>query len=832
MCRKSALLRAAVGLGCAFGLSSPGFTQEAATADRESGVQASGETLDEMLSTTTPSVNESSVDEQSLPADNLAPSAESSRRNSQSRLVEEIIVTAQKREENVQDVPITVQAFSEGMLDALGIESTRDLQFVAPSLNYGEFVGYSIIFMRGVGTDAFLTADPSITTYVDGVYLPFSFGQTADFGSIDRVEVLKGPQGTLFGRNAVGGAIAVYTADPSFDEASLNLSASYGRFNDAVLKGEANIPLTDTLAVSISGNYHRNDFHYEGTYGRDPSRIQRPFVPEVGRGYRVKTLWQPTDDLDVMLAHAYNEFNGFSTSVTPVVEPTLLSRLARGLLRPGGDPIPQPDYRADLDVAGLGYYSDLTYGRIAYFPGPVDIKLFGSYQYTGNYQFYDFDGSDTPLAEFNSPTRDGSGVRAATAELQFTSTAGSPLSDLFQWVAGIYYFDSQAGFRDPAILYLNSIDPLTNLLLNNPLFDILDPTPLGFLRDLVNLSPTGEVGFTSGVGTESISGYFQLTTFLTDSFSLTLGGRYQSEYREANESGTWIRQANGNFINLIDRRPQDFTTDSFSPRVAFEMRPMDGLLAYASYQEATKSATYNAVNIYDTIDFVDPEELTAYEVGVKTDLLDGFRFNAAAWLYKQRDIQTQFVSLLKGGAVSFETAGAAESKGIEFDINWLVFPEIVDDLVIIASGAYVDATYSAYPNASGFNQTTGLLQQNLDFTGNRVPQAAKFTGSLQLNKTFRIPSLNSSMELGADYYYNDGFFWTAQNVEASREPSYSTIGARISWFYEPADLRVTAFGTNIADERYSLQTFTTDFGVVRYQALPSVYGVRLEVNFR
>src|SRR5690606_1102116 len=114
---------------------------------------------------------------------------------------------------------------------------------------------------------------------------------------------------------------------------------------------------------------------------------------------------------------------------------------------------------------------------------------------------------------------------------------------------------------------------------------------------------------------------------------------------------------------------------------------MDGLLAYASYQEATKSATYNAVNIYDTIDFVDPEELTAYEVGVKTDLLDGFRFNAAAWFYKQRDIQTQFVSLLKGGAVSFETAGAAESKGIEFDINWLVFPDTFDDLVIIASGA-------------------------------------------------------------------------------------------------------------------------------------------------
>lgn len=94
--------------------------------------------------------------------------------------------------------------------------------------------------------------------------------------------------------------------------------------------------------------------------------------------------------------------------------------------------------------------------------------------------------------------------------------------------------------------------------------------------------------------------------------------------------------------------------------------------------------------------------------------------------------------------------------------------------MVIASAAYVGAKYTSYPHASGFQQTTGLLQQNLDFTGNRVPQAAKYTGSLQLNKTFRISNWSSSIEVGGDYYYNDGFFWTAQNVEASREPSYNS----------------------------------------------------------
>lgn len=757
---------------------------------------------------------------------------------SRSRLVEEIIVTAQKREENAQDVPITIQAFSAGMLDALGVKTTQDLQSVTPSLNYGEFVGYSIIFLRGVGTDAFLTADPSVTTYVDGVYLPFSFGQTSDFGAIERVEVLKGPQGTLFGRNAVGGAIAVYTADPDLEELSLDLSTSYGEFSDLILKGTANIPVTDTFAISISGNYHKNDFHYDGTYGDDPSRIKRPFGPEVGRGYRVKTLWRPVESFELMAAHAYNEFNGFSTSVTPVIVPTPLSLGAALVLNPPGtDRLPQPDYQADLDVAGLGYYSKLTYGRIGIFPGPVDIKLYGSHQYTGNYQFYDFDGSTTPIAEFNSPTRDGSGVDADTAELQILSNEETPFSDRVQWVAGAYYFKSQAGFRDPALLYLNVVDPVINAA--NGFFDLLDRLEnpaVDSLLSILRQSPSGAVGFTSGVATDSIAGYAQMTLKFTDWMSLTLGGRYQEEDREVNESGTWIQQLNGDFIKLIDRRDQDDTTTSFSPKAALEFRLADGLLMYGSYQEATKSGTFNAVNIYDTIDFVKPEKLKAYEIGAKTDLFDGVRFNIAGWFYKQKDLQTQFVSLLKGGAVSFETAGAAESKGVEFDLNWQVLPDVVDDLVLIAGGAYVDATYTSYPNASGFEQaegpTRGLLRQNYDFSGNRVPQAAKYTGSVQLNKTFFLSSMSSAIEVGADYYYNDGFFWTAQNVDPSRERSYSTVGARVSWLYEPNGLRVTAFGTNITDNDHNLQLFTTDFGVVRHQAKPSIYGLRVEVSFR
>lgn len=770
-----------------------------------------------------------------LPVPEALPAVPNARTDSKSRLVEEIIVTAQKRAENAQDVPITIQAFSAAKLDALGVQNTQDLALVTPSLNFGEFVGYSIIFMRGVGTNAFLTADPSIATYVDGVYLPFSFGQTADFGSIERVEVLKGPQGTIFGRNAVGGAISVYTKDPSTDAATLDLSTSYSRFNDTIVKGTANLPVTDTFAVSVSGNYHRNDFYYHGRYGTDTGQEYAPngrsYGPELGRGVRVKAMWTPSEQFDVMGAYAYNDFNGYSTSVTPNIDPSPLTKLLAAAV-PGDANIPG-NYEANLNEAGLGYFSRLAYGRINYRPGPVDIKLSGSHQYTGNYQFYDFDGTSARIAEFDSAQGDGSGVKATTAELQLTSNRDTPFSRVFDWVAGAYYFDSQAGFRKPATLYLNVVDPVTNLLGKlTQLGATLDQlTGLNTLENLIGQSPTGRIGFSSGVGTTSYSGYAQGSIHFTDWLALTLGGRYQSEKRDANESGTWLEKTNGDFLKIINRRPQSATTNSFSPKISIELHPTDNILTYISYQTATKSGTYNTVNIYDTIDYVKPEKITAYEVGAKTTLFGTLQLNGAVWYYEQKNLQTQFVSLLKGGAVTFQTAGAAKSKGVEFDANWLAFPNLVDDFVVIASGAYVDATYSSYPNASGFDETTGILRNNYDFTGNRVPQAPKFTGTVQLNKTFQIDRLSSALEVGTDFYYNSGFFWTSQNSSDSKQGNYQTLGAHLSWLYQPTNVRVTVFGSNLTNQRYNKQEFTADFGTVRFQAAPVEYGMRLELSF-
>ncbi len=199
-----------------------------------------------------------------------------------SELLEEIVVTAQKREQNLSVVPISIQAFTPEALAARGIDSQLGLTRAVPSLDVGSQAGYATIFLRGIGTEAFLTADPSIASYVDGVYFPFSPTFIQDFAGVERVEVLKGPQGTLFGRNAVGGAISVTSKAPDFSERSTTFDITAGRFNLVKPRIYTNVPVTDHFAVNLSAYYSHSDYYLDGETAGKPLRQQ------IDQGVRAK----------------------------------------------------------------------------------------------------------------------------------------------------------------------------------------------------------------------------------------------------------------------------------------------------------------------------------------------------------------------------------------------------------------------------------------------------------------------------------------------------------------------------------------------------------------
>ncbi|HEY1075412.1 MAG TPA: TonB-dependent receptor plug domain-containing protein, partial [Fontimonas sp.] len=196
--------------------------------------------------------------------------------------LEEIVVTAQKREQSLQEVPIAVSAFTDFQLDSRGIVSVKDLGTAVPGLQFTDLAGYNLIYLRGVGTDAFIpAADPSIATYLDGVYFPSAHNMVQSFGALERIEVLRGPQGALFGRNSTGGAINIFTRTPG-QEKEVSVQASYARFDDLKTRAHVSLPFGDRVAASFSGFYNREDNYYTLDNGN------KELPQEIGKGGRVR----------------------------------------------------------------------------------------------------------------------------------------------------------------------------------------------------------------------------------------------------------------------------------------------------------------------------------------------------------------------------------------------------------------------------------------------------------------------------------------------------------------------------------------------------------------
>ena len=285
----------------------------------------------------------------------LAQEEKKERARGSNRLLEEVVVVAQKRTEDAQDVPISLAAFSSEKLDAMGIDDPKDLAQFTPGMYYGQTVNFSVIYIRGVGSDAFLPdSDPSVATYIDGIYYPFANGQSQAFGAVERVEVLKGPQGTLFGRNSTGGAINIITKSPGVDP-EVSVLASKESFDSTNLRLHGSLPITDWLAASLSYTKAEADNYYDGTRG-DGAGGSEAFPKEESEGYRLKNRFSPTENIDLNLAYIKFDQYGVSSTAMPNVAPSVLAQTL-------GTQAETREYYVDVDVPS--YFSldnDVFYG--------------------------------------------------------------------------------------------------------------------------------------------------------------------------------------------------------------------------------------------------------------------------------------------------------------------------------------------------------------------------------------------------------------------------------------------------------------------------------------
>jgi iron complex outermembrane recepter protein len=748
------------------------------------------------------------------------------RRPRTSRVVEEIVVTAQKREEMLDDVPISVAAFSGDKLEAMGVDGPIDLPQITPGMQYDSLVGYSVVYLRGVGTEIFLpNSDPSVATYIDGIYLPFSHGAATDFGKLERIEILKGPQGTLFGRNATGGAINVVSAKPNQERLEGSLSYEVGDLDTRNFKGYVSGPLTDTLSASLSVIANQADNQY-----RRPDDSRFPDFPQERLlGVSAKLNWEISETLGLTLNGMTTRQNGLNSVVT-----TSFDVKPAGLLL-GVRESPEPyvtDPDDDIHFRGA---SDVGFGELRWSPGLFNVKLLGSFQDISTDVSFDFEGSSADLINFHPKDQ---GAAITTAELQFLSEEGGWMTELFgrrlQWIAGVYYFRSDdAGFRDLEV-------PVGDGLLAFPGLDAL----IDQIGELLGIPlPSGaDLQLTALVDTVAYAAFAQFTYDLSDRLALTLGARWQDEERELHTATTNLLNSDGTTTRLLTFPDRQRQTTQLSPKATLDFKFGDDGLAFLSWQRGLKSGTFNIVNIYTVAGEVEPEELTNYELGIKGSLGGGsFRYGAGLFQNDIDDLQVLFISVQSGGAVTIENAGKARIQGFDMDLQWQPLPQSLPGLVVTASGALLDGEYLEYENGSGFDENTGVffggtglvvgggVLPGRDFSGNQTVRTPKYSYNVGLSYTFDAPG--GVVELGGSTYYNDGYFFSAQNKDSVSQPSYTIYNARASYLHERSGVRLTIFGKNLGDELYWYNQFETDFNTIGTLAPQRYVGARIDWRF-
>lgn len=524
--------------------------------------------------------------------------------------LQEVVVTAQRRSESLQQVPIAVSAVTGAQLTQRGLTDSESLAQAVPNLDITQNGTTLTLYMRGVGSNA---SDPndesSVAFYVDGVYMASPLANLFDFNNIDHVEVLKGPQGTLFGRNATGGVIQVITKDPK-STPSGEASVSYGDYNTVGATAYFTDGIAPNLAADLAAVFHDN---IDG-YGYDINLHDRIMRRE-DFAVRSKWLWTPTATTTVRLTADYDMVRSDGTPY----------QLAPGVIGADGVTSYPGPYRTDTNEKNLGN-SD-NWGLSARVDQDFGVaRLVSITAYRDITGLYDLDEDSTPAPIVNSYIHQL--ARNFSQEVQLLS----PTQSRLQWVLGAYYFNATYAY-----------DPIT-------------------IGGLAAGGPTAAENIFAWQYTRSASIYGQATYEIFADTKLTAGLRYTDEQQQTH---SFITDGG---VTILTPPDQTQTTDKPTWRLALDHQFTHDILGYVSYNRGMKSGGYNLIN--PLAPGYHPEVLDAYEVGLKSEFFHHLaRINVASFYYNYKDIQVQNIE-----AGSVNTVNAASAKVYGFDGDFMVMP--------------------------------------------------------------------------------------------------------------------------------------------------------------
>ena len=710
----------------------------------------------------------------------------------QSGQIEDIIVTAQRRSESAQDVPISLQSFSSDQLARTAVRATEDLTSVVGGMLVQPTAARPAVFIRGVGTNSSNTT-PAVLTFVDGVYYPF--GQSMEFANVSSLEVLKGPQGTLFGRNATGGVIQITTKPPS-ETPGAKVEFGYGNYETVEASAYVTGGLASGLAMDASVRYtHQNEGYGTNVFNGDDVFFMNKFAA------RSRLRASLSDDTHVTLVGDYSNVEGtVGTTVAPAFGYSPV--FAGGQLRFRG---PGQFYPGDYDInAGPrtpGFVSE-EWGASGTFEtqfSDITFRSITAYRESEEHINIDFDG--TPAAgtilTINRDPR-----TAFTQELQLLSGNGGP----FQWVAGLFYYHSKAHMRS---------------------FDLdlrIAPAPVLAGACGAPVTACRRQAFSTDTD-ESIAAYAQGTYEILPGTKLTLGARYTIEKRKIDGHV---------LVNGVDdptRRGSD--SQKFKEptwRVALDHSFNPDFMVYGSVSRGFNAGFFNQSSLTGFRTEaqnppVRPEFLTAYEIGTKADLFDRhLRVNLSAFWYDYKDLQQQ---IYDGTAVITINAAAAEIKGIDFDIT----AKPIDSLTLSVSGTYLDTKYKSYPAAPNYTvQTNGsvIAVGSLDAAGMNVVNTPEWTWTASASHV--LPTSLGEFTTSANLNYRGKTFVDPLNKFPL--PTRYVLNATERWTEPGGRFFISAWVKNLLDKQYDHAiNLLTPVGLVGNPAPPRTYGATVGFEF-
>lgn len=706
----------------------------------------------------------------------------------QAGVIEEVVVTAQKREQSLMDAAIDVTVFSGEQLTEAGIDDIFGIAKAVPGVTIQNTGAQIQIFMRGVGTRITGTGlDSGVAVYVDDRFVTRQTGQVFDIYDVERVEVLKGPQGVLFGRNATGGAIRIITKEVS-DELEGELSLGYGSDSFQMARGFVNVPVTDNFGIRVSAQTRQRDAFKENIIpGADD------FDDLDAQSIRVKARWDVSDDSTLKFSYDRSKATDLSNSGAVSLDRGNSRGISfGGITTTDRDKIASsmgtdPAYgspKIESDSFQLRFETSLS--------DSLDLAAFLNYLDFRSAKPGDYDGTSFQDVEVESAFFDASDIGFG---FDLSSNSDGPLS----WVVGANFFEGDAESD----------------------FD-LRVGPAG--GGSVKLS----VGFAEYKNT-SYGVFGSLDYDFNERWTLTVGGRYSDEDKENDLSTSSIAVATVSPVPASDSE----SWNEFTPKVTLTYN-LDNGIVYGTFASGFKSGGFNHPLRVGTV--IDPETIDMIELGYKADLTDSLRITSSLFVYSYKDLQVTKAAS-ESATVSTENATDSDIRGLDVDLKWAAN----EKLTFRINAEYLDTEYKDYDTAGrapntvltgdpaavgyGFVFFNAKGQEML-----RSPELAVYA-AVQYDSPISIGGREGNLSLNMNYAWKDDYIFDFEVdplIDVTQD-AHGILNARATLTIDKVSLSV--WGKNMTDEKYFFDKVVAATNNRGNYGHPRTYGVDFAYRF-